>query len=112
MDISSYQLPQVRTLQMPNTAPAKVQERFIAPMPLVWAQQAARLKGKSFHVAAILWHRHKLTKSNPVTVPKAVLGGFGVSRQCYYKALDALESADMVETTRSKGCSTRVTIKL
>ncbi len=89
----------------------KAGEKFLkGPIPLDWLSTAARLPGKSLHVAIALWFTASLAKS--ATVPLSNLAGlpFGLDRNAKYRALDWLEKAGLICVERNLGRSPVVTV--
>ncbi len=79
-------------------------------VPLKWIEAAARLPGKSLHVAIAVWMlcRHQ-------SFLEAALGNrlalrFGVDRNSKYRALGWLEDAGLIEVERRPGRPPIVTI--
>jgi len=86
-------------------------KRFLrGPIPLDWIATAARLPGKSLHVAITLYYWQGLRRSHKVRMSMALLKDFGVSRWAAYRGLAALERAGLVHVERLAGRSPRVEI--
>lgn len=86
-------------------------ERFLkGPIPMDWLSTAARLPGKSLHVAIAVWFTASLNKS--ATVPLSNLAGlpFGLDRNAKYRALAWLEEAGLIEVERKLGRAPIVTL--
>ena len=75
-----------------------------------WLSAAARLPGKSLHVAIAIWFTASLNKS--ATVPLSNLAGlpFGLDRNAKYRALKWLEDESLVSIERKLGRSPVVTL--
>lgn len=75
-----------------------------------WLSTAARLPGKSLHVAIAVWFTASLNKS--ATVPLSNLAGlpFGLDRNAKYRALAWLEEAGLIEVERKLGRAPIVTL--
>ena len=89
----------------------KAGERFLkGPIPMDWLSAAARLPGKSLHVAIAIWFTASLNKS--ATVPLSNLAGlpFGLDRNAKYRALKWLEDESLVSIERKLGRSPVVTL--
>lgn len=89
----------------------KAGERFLkGPIPMGWLSAAARLPGKSLHVAIAIWFTASLNKS--ATVPLSNLAGlpFGLDRNAKYRALKWLEAERLVSIDRKLGRSPIVTL--
>ena len=80
------------------------------PIPLDWLSRAASLPGRSLHVGVAVWFMAGLRKSR--TVPISNITGllFGLDRNAKYRALEWLESADLISVQRKAGCAPVVTI--
>ncbi len=87
--------------------------RFLkGPIPLVYLQRAAVLRGKALAVYICITHQCDLTGRSTVTLPKSLLAEFGVSRDAKARALRELERAGLVSVEREPGRSVRVTLRL
>jgi DNA-binding transcriptional ArsR family regulator len=89
----------------------KAGEKFLkGPIPLDWLSAAARLPGKSLHVAIAIWFTASLNKS--ATVPLSNIAGlpFGLDRNAKYRALQWLEEAGLILVERKLGRSPVVTL--
>ena len=89
----------------------KAGERFLkGPIPMDWLSAAARLPGKSLHVAIAIWFTASLNKS--ATVPLSNLAGlpFGLDRNAKYRALKWLELEGLISVDRNPGRSPIVTL--
>jgi DNA-binding transcriptional ArsR family regulator len=89
----------------------RVQGRFLkGPIPLKQLTLAARLPGQALAAYLAIHHRAALTRLASVTLPKALMTQFGVSRDAKARALRALEEASLVTVERVNGRSARVTL--
>jgi hypothetical protein len=88
----------------------KTVEPYVQRIPVAWLQVAAKLPGKSLHVAVVVWYRWHLEKRPAISLTKSKLARFGVERHAASRALDRLETAGLVNVKRAKGRSPRVTI--
>jgi hypothetical protein len=89
-----------------------MQGRFLkGPIPLQQIAVAARLPGQALAVYLAIHHRTALTGSTTVTLPKALLRQFGVSRDSKARSLHALQNASLVAVERGKGRTARVTLQ-
>jgi hypothetical protein len=117
LDIESYRLPADATTlpANPKRLPRHRRgERFLlGPIPLAWLCPACRLRGKALTVAMALWFQAGLQGGSPtVVLTRSLLRQFGVTdRHAGYRALKALEAADLVEVERHTGRCPRVTIR-
>ena len=82
------------------------------PIPLGWITKAAGMRGKTLHVAIVLWFLAGLKRSRKVALSQSALRLFGVGRQASYRALSRLESAGLVSAARHPGRNPIVTILL
>jgi hypothetical protein len=75
-----------------------------------WLAIAARLPGKAFHVAVLLWHLRNLTRSPKVRWRPSKAREFGVSRYATRRGLDALEEAGLITVDRGVGRCPIITV--
>ena len=86
-------------------------EKFLkGPIPLEWLIQAARLPGRTLHVGIALWHQVGLISANHVPLSMKLLRSMRVDRSAVYRALHALEDAELVAVVRRRGHQPHVTI--
>jgi hypothetical protein len=80
------------------------------PIPIDWLLAAARLPGRSLHVAIAL--RVYGDREKSLVVPLSNISGkrFGLDRNAKYRGLAWLEAARLVSVRRRLGCSPIVTI--
>jgi hypothetical protein len=100
------------TIAKPQKVPRhKGGEWFIkGPLPGPWVSQAARLPGRSLHVAMALWYLAGVKKSHQVKPTWRVWELFGLSPYAGHRGLTALEKAGLVEVEQTPGCCPVVTI--
>jgi hypothetical protein len=106
------------TSQMPDPKPSprcpphQQRGRFLkGPIPWDWLTQAARLPGKTLHVALELWRESGCRRgSRTVPLSSSKLKSLGVSRDTSYAALARLETAKLVSVERRRGRAPQVTI--
>jgi hypothetical protein len=79
-------------------------------VPLAWLANAARLPGKSLHVAVTLWCISGLTRSQRVELTNVSGRHFGLDRCSKYRGLTCLEEAGLVTVKRKLGRAPMVTI--
>lgn len=86
--------------------------RFLkGPIPIDWLSQAAKLRGRSFHVGLAAWYLAGLTKSRRVKLTSQALKMFGVGRrQTCYLGMDRLAAAGLITVNRKSGRAPVVTI--
>jgi hypothetical protein len=86
-------------------------EHFLkGPIPWKWLTSVAPLGGKALQVGIALWYLAGMRKSARVQLVPSVLQELSVSRYAAYRALGALESAQLVRVERHRGRSPVVTI--
>ncbi len=86
-------------------------EKFLkGPVPLAWLAHAGQLPGKSLHVGIVLWFFAGLKHTRTVALPSATLALFSVNRNAKYRALKALQQANLIEVERHPGSNPRVTL--
>jgi DNA-binding transcriptional ArsR family regulator len=89
----------------------KAGEKFLkGPIPLNWLSTAARLPGKSLHVAIAIWLEASLAKSATVRLSNMASLPFGLDRNAKYRALQWLEEAGLIAVERKLGRSPLVTV--
>lgn len=80
------------------------------PIPWSWLSRAGRLPGKALHVAVAIRFLDGFEQTGAVDLSPARLRELGVSRTAGYRALDALEGAQLVRADRHRGKAPRVMI--
>ena len=75
-----------------------------------WLERAARLPGKSMHLAVVLQRLATSTHTRRVALGNATCLRFGLTRNAKYRALRSLEEAGLVAVTRKLGRSPIVTL--
>ncbi len=84
---------------------------FVVATPLEWESKAARLPGKTLHVARALWYISGLSKNKDgIKMQSRVLSLFGVSHQSYNRCLKLLETSGLVTVERHAGRTPIVSI--
>ena len=80
------------------------------PIPWTWLCTAARLPGRTLHVA--LWIRlwRGIRKKNGIAISISKLEVMGVSRYAAYRGLKQLEHAGLIQVDRRRGRMPRVTV--
>lgn len=91
--------------------PSNPTARFVkGPIPLVWIGTAARLPGKTLHVALALQYLAGLTQSNTVKLTARTLDIVGVARDAKAEALSRLQLAGLISVEQSPGRAPSVTL--
>jgi hypothetical protein len=80
------------------------------PIPWTWIIQAAQLPGKALHVATVTWFLAGMKNSAVIRLSVSKLHMLGVRRHSAYRALKALEGAQLISVERHTGRSPIVTI--
>jgi len=80
------------------------------PIPRRWLRIAARLPGKSFNLAVMIWCAASMAGSRTVTISNVDALGFGLERNAKYRALAWLEDANLIAVERKPGRSPIVTL--
>ena len=84
--------------------------RFLkGPIPLGWVTRAARLPGKSLHVALAIWFKHGLGEKEVSLTPN-LLRQFGVAPRTARRLLEGLEEAGVVQLVKRNGRCPRATV--
>lgn len=90
----------------PRLPRPKAGEKFLkGPIPLNWISTAARLPGRSLHVAIAIWFTASLAKSATVSLSNLAGLPFGLDRNAKYRALAWLEEAGLIAVERNLGRS-------
>ena len=71
--------------------------------------RAAKLPGKSLHVAMAILYLSGMQREKSFKLSGAALEKLGVGRQATYRALDQLEAAGLIRVRRSSGARPIVT---
>jgi hypothetical protein len=96
---------------VPRCRPVHRKRPFLkGPIPWDWVSQAARLPGKTLHVALELWRESGCECSRTVHWSPSGMRRLGVSRGAGYVALARLEIAKLLTVKRRPGCAPLVTI--
>jgi hypothetical protein len=92
--------------------PKRVRGEFLkGPIPLKWLSCAARLRGKAPLAAALaIMFEAGRRRSNEIILTSAILARFGVNRKAKYRALDALEGANLIAVIRQPRRNPVVTV--
>jgi hypothetical protein len=80
------------------------------PLPLAWLLIAAKLPGRSLHLAIVLWYAAGLSGSSSIHIGNTLCLRFGLDRNAKYRALRSLELAGVITVKRKRGRSPLVTI--
>lgn len=89
-----------------------VKNRFIrGPILWRWWAQAARLRGKTLHVASTIWLLAGLNRTTRnIRLSGKILRELGVKRSSAYRAIAALERAGLITVDRRPGRSPIVSL--
>ena len=116
MDMSKFDLSgvevspssPVRSTRLPTII--KGEPFFSGPVPMAWMEKSARLPGKAFQVAMMLWHQGRLQRTSTVRLSNCMVEPFGVQPDAKRRALAALELAGLVLLEQAIGQAPVVTI--
>ena len=81
------------------------------PVPIKWLAIAARQKGKTLHVAIVIWQLSGMEKNCTVSLSNKQLKEFGVNRFAKARAFEELSKAGLITVERHPGRSPVITIK-
>lgn len=98
-----------RTLT-PHNQPGATVPFIKGPISLEWMGQAARLPGKTLHVALALQYMAGLTNSLTVKLTAKTLGVFGVARDAKGDAIARLRNAGLISVDQSPGRAPSITL--
>lgn len=73
------------------------------PIPLSWLSRAAKIPGKTIHVALAVWFEYGRRNKAEFRLTTAILERFGVGRKALYAAIKALEEEGLIAVTRQHG---------
>jgi DNA-binding transcriptional ArsR family regulator len=76
----------------------------------VWLEAAAKLPGKSMHLAVVLLRLTTVEQTDRVVLINRACERFGLDRNAKYRALLSLEAAGLIRVQRKQGQSPIVTI--
>jgi hypothetical protein len=113
IDPKKLSLPEGYRATSPSKNPPrhKAGEKFLkGPIPWKWVAQAARMPGKAFHVAIVVWFLAGIKLRRKIALSGSALRGLGVNRHSGYRGLKALEMAGLVSVSRHPGRNSMVTI--
>ena len=96
-------------------APTKSRPAIIRPNPkrlidFDWLARAARLPGKTLHVACAIWFVVSLHRTPTIRLAPYALRHFGVSRDCCYDSLRRLAKAELIVHSACRGRLPRLTV--
>lgn len=80
------------------------------PISWDWICRAARLRGRSLHVAMGIWHLAGITRGRTMKLSQKVLRELGLNRNAAYRGLAELEKDGLVRVRRRTGQNSEVTI--
>ena len=83
---------------------------FFDPAGLNWLTKAARLPGKSLHLAMVLVFLANTANTHQVALSNLVSRQFGLTRNAKYRALGWLEEAGLIRVERKLGRCPVVTL--
>lgn len=112
-DLARFRADGLTRLPRPRQPPSPLApgQLFLrGPIPLDWLSTAGSLSGHAIHVGLTLWFEAGLKRDRTVRLRPSVLRRFGVSRWSAYRALKALEQANLVRVNRRRGRSAIVTL--
>ena len=85
-------------------------QAFLNPAEIDWLTKAARLPGRSLHLAVLLVYLAKAANTRQVELSNSASQQFGLDRNAKYRGLCWLEEAGLVRVERKIGRSPAVTI--
>lgn len=77
---------------------------------LDWLARAAKLPGKTLHVACAIWFVVSLHRTPTIRLAPYTLRMFGVSRDCCYDSLRRLSDMEMIVLSTRRGRLPRLTV--
>ena len=96
-----------------SSKPNRIAGEFLkGPIPLAWLSRASRLRGKAaLAVGLALWFEAGRRRGREVVLTTAICERFGVNRKAKYRALFALEKANLIVVKRVSRRNPVVTIQ-
>jgi hypothetical protein len=86
-------------------------ERFLkGPIPIMWLKKAMQLSGKSVHVALVIWYLAGMKNKRQIKLTQKELDNFDIDRHAKYRALQALEAANLIHLESENGKNPLVTL--
>ena len=85
-------------------------QAFLNPAEIDWLTKAARLPGRSLHLAVLLVYLAMAANTRQVELSNSASQQFGLDRNAKYRGLCWLEEAGLVRVERKIGRSPAVTI--
>jgi len=85
-------------------------QAFLDPAEIDWLTKAARLPGRSLHLAVLLVYLAMAANTRQVELSNSASQQFGLDRNAKYRGLCWLEEAGLVRVERKIGRSPAVTI--
>jgi len=77
---------------------------------LDWLARAAKLPGKTLHVACAIWFVVSLHRTPTIRLAPYALRMFGASRDCCYDSLRRLADAELIVLSARRGRLPRLTV--
>ena len=113
--IDTYPHPRARLSKPSLDRRAKANRRrrfeFIrGPIPMPWLRCAASLPGCALSVGLLLWFKNGVTRGLPVKFGSGLRDRFGIERRAGYRAIAALENAQLVKVDRKPGRCSVITL--
>ncbi len=84
---------------------------FRGPVPISWLTSAARLPGKSLHVGLAICYAAGRFRSQRISLSNVEACRFGLNRNAKYRALEWLETAELISVERKQGRAPVVTVR-
>lgn len=116
MDLDDYRIPPPlgqscddEKMKRPGKI-RKVNWFLKGPIPGEWLAKAARLPGKTFHVAIAVQHASAIQRTSTVKLSRKYLDQFGIGRGATSRGLHELERACLIEVERRAGSLPLVTL--
>jgi hypothetical protein len=72
---------------------------FIAAMPGAWIAEAAKLPGRTLHVALAIMYVHGMERRQTIELTRYHFNRFNIPRGSIRRGLDALQQAKLIEYT-------------
>jgi len=106
LDAIPYEPPSIKTKKTRRYEPGAW---FIAPIPVAWIAEAAKLPGHALHVALAIMFVHGMKHGQVIELTRFHFNIFSISRGSARRGLDALQQAGLIEYMKA-GQKYKVTV--
>jgi len=91
----------------------RIKQKFVPPIPWNLFSKAARLSPATAIVFQVIWHLHKVQKTNTIKLPNKKIKDVGISPTTKMRALKKLEEAGLlIIEPQKKKASVEITLTI